>query len=298
MRVVELLKQLGQLVVVEGIALAGSRVVAAVGSNQFLTLIAGLATAIVALLAYVGMVRLTERRRVTELAGRGAAPALGRGLVIGLVLFATVIGTIALAGGYHILGIGSVAAMVGTIGVMAAAAVTEELAFRGVVLRIIEERCGTVIALVGTSLLFGGMHLINPDATWWGALSIAIEAGGMLGACYVATRRLWLPIGLHFGWNYAESAIFGTEVSGDGSSHGLLHSLTSGPTLLTGGEFGPEASLAAVIGCTVVTIVFLAIAHRQGNLVGLLPLRKRTTPSLETEPAALQRAQDTASLSR
>jgi len=298
MRVVKLLKQLGQLVVIEGIALAGSRLAAGVSGNQPLTLVVGLATAIIALLAYIGVVRLTERRKVVELAGQGAAPAVGQGAVIGLLLFAAVIGTIALAGGYHILGLGSAATMIGTVGVMAAAAVTEELAFRGVLFRIVEERAGTMIALVGSSLIFGGMHLINPDATWWGALAIAIEAGGMLGACYVATRKLWLPIGLHFGWNYAESAIFGTEVSGDGSSQGLLHSLTSGPTLLTGGEFGPEASLAAVIGGALVMVVFLVIAHRRGNLVRFLPLRRRTTSVVETQAAALQQAHDTASLSR
>lgn len=286
MQVVKLLKQLGQLAVVEAIALVGSRAVAEVGGNVLLTLVVGVATAVAALIAYAGIVRVTERRQVSEVAVRGAAPAFGRGLLIGLLLFAAVIGTIAVAGGYHVLGLGSVAAMVATIGVMAAAAVTEELAFRGVLLRIVEERAGTMVALIGTSLVFGAMHLINPDATLWGAVAIAIEAGGMLGAGYVATRKLWLPIGLHFGWNLAESGIFSTEVSGDGASQGLLHSVTSGPMLLTGGEFGPEASLASVIGGVLVTIVFLMIAHRRGNLVRFLPLRHPAASTAASESAA------------
>lgn len=286
MQVVKLLKQLGQLAVVEAIALVGSRAVAEVGGNVLLTLVVGVATAVAALIAYAGIVRVTERRQVSEVAVRGAAPAFGRGLLIGLLLFAAVIGTIAVAGGYHVLGLGSVAAMVATIGVMAAAAVTEELAFRGVLLRIVEERAGTMVALIGTSLVFGAMHLINPDATLWGAIAIAIEAGGMLGAGYVATRKLWLPIGLHFGWNLAESGIFSTEVSGDGASQGLLHSVTSGPMLLTGGEFGPEASLASVIGGVLVTIVFLVIAHRRGNLVRFLPLRHPAASTAASESAA------------
>lgn len=286
MQVVKLLKQLGQLAVVEAIALVGSRAVAEVGGNVLLTLVVGVATAVAALIAYAGIVRVTERRQVSEVAVRGAAPAFGRGLLIGLLLFAAVIGTIAVAGGYHVLGLGSVAAMVATIGVMAAAAVTEELAFRGVLLRIVEERAGTMVALIGTSLVFGAMHLINPDATLWGAVAIAIEAGGMLGAGYVATRKLWLPIGLHFGWNLAESGIFSTEVSGDGASQGLLHSVTSGPMLLTGGEFGPEASLASVIGGVLVTIVFLVIAHRRGNLVRFLPLRHPAASTAASESAA------------
>ena len=298
MRIVKLIKQLGQLVVVEGIALAGSRAIAAVHGNLALTLVGGLATAIVALLAYTGMVRLTERRPVTELGLRGAPAELGCGTLIGLLLFAAVIGTIAVAGGYHVLGLGSGPAMVGVGGVMAAAAVTEELAFRGVLFRIVEERAGTVVALAGSSLLFGAMHLINPDATLWGAVAIAIEAGGMLGAAYIATRKLWLAIGLHLGWNFAESGIFGTEVSGAGASQGLLHGATSGPTLLTGGGFGPEASLVAVLGCTLVTAALLVVAQRRGNLVRFLPQRRRTTAGIERGSAALRPAQDTASLSR
>lgn len=288
MKVLKLLKQLSLLVIVEGIALAGNRVVAAAGGNQFLTLAAGLATAVVAILVYVGMIRLTERRKVAELSPRGAVPGLVRGSLIGLVFFAVVIGTIAAAGGYHVLGIGSPAAMIGIAGFMAAAAVTEELAFRGVLFRVVEERAGTAVALVGSSLVFGGMHLINPDATVWGALAIAIEAGSMLAAAFVATRKLWLPIGLHLAWNFAESGIFGAEVSGDGSSQGLLHSVTSGPVLLTGGEFGPEASLAAVIGGAMLTVIFLVIAYRRGNIVRFLPLRHRTAAveSELVEPAA------------
>lgn len=62
----------------------------------------------------------------------------------------------------------------------------------------------------------------------------------MLTAAYVATRRLWVPIGVHFGWNFAASGIFSTEVSGNDTPQGLLNSSMSGPELLTGGDFGPE----------------------------------------------------------
>ena len=64
----------------------------------------------------------------------------------------------------------------------------------------------------------------------------------MLTAAYIATRKLWLPIGLHFGWNIAAGAIFSTEVSGSNTAQGLLDATMSGPALVTGGDFGPEAS--------------------------------------------------------
>jgi uncharacterized protein len=145
--------------------------------------------------------------------------------------------------------------------------VTEELIFRGILFRIVEERAGTWIALALTGVLFGLSHLFNPHASLWGAIAIAIEAGAMLAAAYAATRTLWVPIGLHFGWNFAAAGIFGTEVSGNGKPEGLLNGVTSGPTLLSGGEFGPEASLYSVVTGVVLTIVFMWLAHRRGRMV-------------------------------
>ncbi len=150
---------------------------------------------------------------------------------------------------------------------MAAAAVTEELIFRGILFRIIEERAGTWMALALTGLLFGLSHLLNQHASLWGGIAIAIEAGGMLAAAYAATRTLWVPIGLHFGWNFAAAGIFGTEVSGNGAPEGLLHGVTTGPALLTGGDFGPEASPYAVLFGVLLTIAFMWLARRRGNLV-------------------------------
>ena len=265
-----------QFVVVAVIALAGGQAVAAVHWNTPLTLILGLATAVLALFAYRWIVGRTERRAVTELAAEGARSALGRGVLLGVGMFAVVIANIAFLGGYRVAGWGSLGGAVALVGFMAAAAVTEELIFRGILFRIVEGRLGTWWALGLTGLLFGLTHLLNPHASLWGAIAIAIEAGGMLAAAYAATRSLWLPIGLHFGWNYAEGAIFGTEVSGSNNPDGLLHGVVSGPTLLSGGEFGPEASIFAVLAGAVATIVFLWLARRRGHLV---PRRRRTGPA-------------------
>lgn len=165
----------------------------------------------------------------------------------------------------------------GLFGFMAAAAVTEELMFRGILFRIVEERTGTWIALVLTGLVFGLMHLGNQHASLWGAIAIAVEAGGMLAAAYAATRTLWVPIGVHFGWNFAAAGVFGTEVSGNGATQGLLHGVTSGPAVLTGGDFGPEASPYAVVFGLLLTVVFMWLARRRGNVV---PLRRGATATL------------------
>ncbi|MGY6018044.1 CPBP family intramembrane glutamic endopeptidase [Streptomyces spinosirectus] len=261
-----------QLAAVAVIAFIGGQSVAAVQDNAFLTLILGTVTAVLAVLVYRWVVRRTEHRPVTELAREGARAAVARGALLGVALFGAVILNLALLGDYDVHGLGSVSGAVGLVGFMAAAAVTEELLFRGVLLRIAEQRVGTWTALTLTGVLFGLMHLSNPDATLWGAAAIAIEAGGMLGAAYVATRSLWLPIGLHFGWNFAESGIFSTEVSGNDTKQGLLDATVSGSKLLTGGDFGPEGSLYAVLFGLLATIVFMRLARRRGHLV---PSRRR-----------------------
>ncbi|WP_432929428.1 lysostaphin resistance A-like protein [Microbispora sp. CA-135349] len=265
------MRLLKQFVPVALVAFAGSAIMGAVQGNAFLTLILGVATAVLAMVVFRWAVRWSERRAPVEVAGQGAVPAVGRGLLIGVGMFAAVIVNLAFLGYYRVDGLGSVTGAVGLLGFMAAAAVTEELMFRGVLFRFVEQWAGTWIALVLTGLVFGLMHLANEHATLWGAIAIAIEAGGMLAAAYAATRTLWLPIGLHFGWNFAAAGIFSTEVSGNGATQGLLHSVTSGPALLTGGDFGPEASPYAVVFGLALTVVFLWLARRRGNLV---PMRR------------------------
>ncbi|MEU9158608.1 CPBP family intramembrane glutamic endopeptidase [Streptomyces sp. NPDC048417] len=265
-----------QLLAVSAVAFVGGQALAAVEGNWLLTLVLGVLTAVAAVVVYRWVVRRTEHRPSTDVGRDGARAAFGRGALIGVVTFACVIANIAFLGDYTVHGTGSVTGAVGLVGFMAAAATTEELLFRGVLFRIVEERTGTWIALTSTGLLFGMMHLLNKDATLWGALAIAIEAGGMLGAAYAATRTLWLPIGLHFGWNFAESAIFGTEVSGNGAQKGLLDASTSGAQLITGGEFGPEASVYSVLLGVLVTLAFLRLARRRGHLV---PRRRRDIPA-------------------
>jgi membrane protease YdiL (CAAX protease family) len=267
------MRLLQQLVVVGVASLVGSLAVDAVGGNPVLTLVVGVAAAVLAVFAYRWIVRRTEKRPVEEVSRPGSVRAVGLGAVVGLGLFAAVIAVIALFGGYAVDGWGSASGAVTLFGFMVAAATTEELMFRGVLFRVVEGRLGTWGALALTGLLFGLMHLFNPNASLWGAVAIAVEAGGMLGAAYVATRRLWLPIGLHFGWNFAESGIFSTVVSGNDDTHGLLDGVVSGNTLLTGGEFGPEASVVAVLAGVLVTVFFMRLARRRGTI------RSRRTPA-------------------
>ena len=212
---------------------------------------------------YIGLVRLLERRRSLELAPRpGAVLALG-GVVIGVALFGAV---------YAVLAVEGVARFEGLTGVFAAgplamailAGVGEELAFRGVVFRVVEESCGTLVALVVSAGFFGLVHMSAPGATAISTLAVALEAGVLLAAAYLATRNLWFPIGLHAGWNFTEGGVFGSAVSGY-ATHGLLNAPVSGPVAITGGGFGPEASPAAVGVCLFAAAILLATALARGQ---------------------------------
>jgi hypothetical protein len=98
--------------------------------------------------------------------------------------------------------------------------------------------------VVISSAIFGGLHLGNPNAIWVGAAGIFL-AGVFLAYGYLRTRQLWLPIGLHIGWNFFEGVVFGFPVSGS-ESYALIRTSVDGPMLWTGGLFGPEAGLVVI----------------------------------------------------
>ena len=265
-----------QLVAVVAAWFVGGGIAFAVRDRWALAVAAGLAAAALALGAYAWVVRRTEHRPPADLPRSAALRTLARGTAGGVLWFAAVIGVVAALGAYRVEGWGSVTSAFALLAAAAAASATEEVVFRGVLLRHLEARAGTWVALVVTAVLFGAMHLVNPAATTWGAIAIAIEAGLALGAAYVATRSLWLPVGLHLGWNFAAGGVFGTEVSGNDTATGLLDGATSGPVLLSGGAFGPEASLVAVATGVVLTVVLVRVAYRRGHVV---PLRRSARPS-------------------
>lgn len=227
---------------------------------------AGLAIAMI--LAYRLLVRWTERRTADELGPRGAVALVLCGIVFGAALFAIVFLILSAGGIAHLGAFAGVTGMWHALGAAVGAAIGEEIVFRGVVFRLLEESFGTLIALLASAALFGLLHAFNPGATAVSTAAIAIEAGLLLAAAYAATRSLWLPIGLHFGWNFTEGGIFGASVSG-GTAHGLFASTFSAPALWSGGAFGHEASIVAVGVSLVASAILLAVTIARGNWIGM-----------------------------
>jgi membrane protease YdiL (CAAX protease family) len=153
-------------------------------------------------------------------------------------------------------------------------AISEEIFFRGILFRWCEELGGSWFALALTSAFFGLAHLMNPNATAFSSFAIAVEAGILLGGAYMLTRSLWLPMGLHAAWNLTQGEIFDVPVSGM-AMNGLVNSKIQGPELLSGGQFGFEASIIALFLATAVGVWFVVRAIRQGELVRPWWVRRR-----------------------
>lgn len=237
-------------------------------------------------LGYWLLVRFVGGRPVIELGGRGAAlREFLVGLAIGALLMCAVIAVLALVGSYHVVDVGWSAGIL--IGLQAGilAGFTEEILVRGVMLRLIEGWVGTWWALAITAVFFGAAHLGNPQATVFGAAAIVLEAGILLGACYLLTRRLWLAIGVHVTWNFVQGGIFGSNISGTGSGRGLIEARFTGPDLLTGGVMGIEASVVAIIVCTAAGLAVLVAVHRRGLIVPPCWCRPAQAALDSTQPA-------------
>jgi membrane protease YdiL (CAAX protease family) len=197
------------------------------------------------------------------------------GLGAGAAVFSVAVAIAAALGIYQVKGQGDLGGLLPAL--IASAlfpAVNEELLFRGILFRWIEEFGGSWLALLVTSALFGCAHLLNPNATVIAAVGIAFEAGVMLGAAYMLTRSLWLPMGLHAAWNFAQGEIYDIPVSGL-PAHGMVDARLSGPPLLTGNGFGLEASLIAILVATLFGTWLLWLAVRKGEVVKPRWIRRR-----------------------
>ena len=218
------------------------------------------------LVVYLAGARWIERRRPTELAPRRALMELGGGVAIGFALFSATMAALWALGVYHPAGWGSTKGMASAFALAIMAGIVEEILFRGLMFRLSSRVVGTWGAMLFTSALFGLAHLANKGATLGSGVAIMLEAGILLSAAYVVTGRLWLPIGLHIGWNFTEGSIYGMQISGNVVDTGLLRGSLTGPTLLTGGAFGPEASIVAVIVCLALASCLLYRAAQLGRI--------------------------------
>ena len=229
---------------------------AAIG-EEYKNLAVAVVTAALTLATYIYFFKYYERRTITELSAKDFTFNAVTGFFTGFLILSLVILVMYLGNAYTIKSVNPFSFLLPAFSVAVSSAVFEELLFRGVIFRITEEKLGSAWALVISSSIFGFGHLGNPNSTLFSALAIVIEAGLLLGAAYIYARNLWLPVFIHFAWNLSEGGIYGTAVSGTGISKSLINAGISGNELLTGGSFGPENSLPAVLIGLLAAALFL-----------------------------------------
>lgn len=234
--------------------------------KDFRNLFKGIFVSALAVTSYILFFTYYEKRAVTELSSKRLAQNLILGTLIGFVLQALTILVIYGSGGFSVVAVNPVSFILIPLTVAFTIAIIEEILVRGIVFRIIEEKLGTYIALSISAVLFGALHMANPNSTLLSGLCITF-AGFLLGAAFVYSRNLWFPIALHFAWNFTQSGIFGAITSGNEKTKSLLESKIQGSVLLTGGEFGPEGSIQATVFCLIAAIVLLALSHKENKIM-------------------------------
>ena len=196
-----------------------------------------------------------EGRKVHELDRSKGLKQVGLGVLLGFGFISIVMLIMFVGGGYRVTGLRPASVMLPFLIMSVNAGIVEEIISRGVIFRIGEEGIGTWWSMLFSAAIFGFLHIMNPNATIYSSVSIALTAGVILAMLYVVTRQLWVPIGMHIGWNFALGGIYGAPVSG-GEANGLLAAAFPGPEWLTGGAFGPEASVI-MLPVFVVLSIFL-----------------------------------------
>ena len=229
-------------------------------------LVKGIFVSLLIVVSYWIFYHKYEKRDITELSFNKNGKKLFAGILIGSGLQFLTILMIYLFGGFEVITVNPVSILIIPFTVAFTIAIIEEVLLRGIIFRIAEEKWGSTIALIISGVIFGGLHLINPHVTLISVICITI-VGVLLAASYMYYRNLWVPIAIHFAWNFTQNGIFGAITSGNEKTNSLLTSKISGPEIITGGLFGPEGSIQAVLLCLIVAIFLIMQLYKQNKII-------------------------------
>ena len=172
--------------------------------------------------------------------------------------------------------------LLGSATLLFVAALAEEAMFRGYPLQTLSRAKLAWLGVLITSVPFGLVHLSNPNVIPVATFTNTVLAGIWLAAAYLRTRSLWLPLGVHWSWNWALGSFFGLPISGlTLVSNPLLRAADAGPAWLTGGNYGIEGGFA----CTVALIASTVFLWWTPWLKATPELKKLTSEENPATPA-------------
>jgi membrane protease YdiL (CAAX protease family) len=221
----------------------------------------------IAISGYVLLFRMYEKREIKELSASTFTKNAVLGCVSGFLLQSLFIIVIYLGGIYSVVRVNPVSMLFVPFSFALTSGFVAEILLIGVLFRLIEEQSGTLITLTIFTILFAVLHINAKGATIVSIGATACQAGFMLPAAYVFSRSLWLPIFLHFSWDFAEPGIFGGINPSTSITQGLLTSRITGAPFLTGGQSGPQDSIQSLVLCLLTGLLFLLLAKRKGNFI-------------------------------
>jgi membrane protease YdiL (CAAX protease family) len=171
------------------------------------------------------------------------------------------------------------------------AGAAEEVVLRGYPLQTLLRSLPAWIPLVLTAILFAWGHLQNPNVVPGFTFANTMLAGIWLAVAYLRTRSLWLPVGIHWAWNWTLGTLLGLPVSGTNmlTSVALIPTTDRGPAWLTGGAYGIEGGAA----CTVALLISTVFIWRTRFLRADDEMRRLTdeeipNPRMMKTPATLE----------
>lgn len=221
---------------------------------------------IVSYYAYRLYVSLFEKRPAFEVSLSSFFPESIVGVVVGGGMITLSVIILIIPGYYKVDTFNSASSLTDGLFLFTSGAFFEEILFRLIIFKLVEEFFGSWLSIVVSAFLFGFAHLFNDNATLWSATAIAFEAGVLLAVAFMLTRRVWFVFGIHFGWNFMQASIFGITTSGN-SFEGLISPAVNGPEWLTGGAFGVEASVITVVIGLIAAFILLKMVVKDGQVV-------------------------------
>jgi uncharacterized protein len=202
------------------------------------------------------------------------------GLIAGAAMVTVAVLPIAI--GYHlgfhfVLSRRSLTLATTVVFILATGAMAEELAFRGYPFQRLVDATGAAAAIGLSSALFGTVHLRNPHASMFSLIN-TVAIGIVMAVAYLRTRALWLPWGLHFGWNLTLGLLLGLPVSGLLQFAVVVRANPTGPGWLTGGQYGIEGGAAGTLGI-VAGLSFVALGLKSRPKIVLQGLEAEKDPT-------------------
>lgn len=188
----------------------------------------------------------------------GQVRKVGIGWLVSMLHFVLMMSCFYLAWHYSIVGANfNIESQLNWFSILLPAAIIEEVTLRGIVFRMIADKWNVAVGLVVSSLTFGFIHILNPECTVWSCLEIAVTAGWLMGIAYAYHRTLWVPIGIHWAYNFLIGCFFGhyaPDTALDNSP--IFISCVEGLEFMPGGKYEIEGTIVNLIISVTISLVY------------------------------------------